>query len=854
MLADSRQCVGAEPFSTPELDLFRSVAATLAARDWLHVIATTRLGEEDLPAARAGNARRVLSVLAVDALPHADAVELVRKHAGQNRFDAATDVDAIGEVVRELGGFTLAVETVALYLALNPEVSPIGYLARLRAEGLTSTDALAHEERIGAEIRHREKQLEVVLNATFGTLKPLEKFIAVQAAELPPDHVVWPWLREAALVAGRLLGEEAGVYGGLQEATVKPGQSDPWEAARRKIEGLRLITRGTHADYGRMHRLVAAYALKEASALQRPQRWQPRLAVDFSSIVVKSATEALRDGKTRASTRRMLLALEAVAEQWIATRPGADVGQLCITLADWMLSEGSADRAIRFAASATNLLAEESTSHNLATALELLARAHFERERASDRVSASQYAARAVAMRRNLYLSEPSTESALKLAGALDVQSHVLSSRGEGGDLGGALEALQEALRLRRAAFESSREDRRARELSISLERYARFVLDHARPSSHAAAIELLAESLRIREELLTRAPGSIPAARDVSIAAELLCNSLIARGAPEDVSKAREHARRCMELAEANLAKDGDSPQARRDLAYAHRVLAGALSMEPAEVTAACRHFERSLHLREELLKSNPQEIGLLEDVAVSAESLARTLPAEGDEEVDTYRGQLLERALAIREAILEANPRSRAAATRLLSARRALVELYLRRGDIERSISCLEVGLEGEEAQLSAAPRDLLAYAQVIERCDHLAQLRQHRGSDGDMDRAIDCLKRSVDVSRVMADLSGDSADVRNIALSLDALAKALQGRSRGDDVDRAISCFDESLAIAHALWQADPLPSVVAVNDLVLSAQNAAAARFGRGGPGDHEQAEAIMGRAQLLVNDS
>ena len=49
------------------------------------------------------------------------------------------DTAAAHEIARELGGFTLAVESVAIYLGLHPDIRPAAYLARLRAEGSPGT-------------------------------------------------------------------------------------------------------------------------------------------------------------------------------------------------------------------------------------------------------------------------------------------------------------------------------------------------------------------------------------------------------------------------------------------------------------------------------------------------------------------------------------------------------------------------------------------------------------------------------------------------------------------------------------------------------------------------------------------
>ena len=496
-----------------------------------------------------------------------------------------------------------------------------------------------------------------------------------------------------------------------------------------------------------------------------------------------------------------------------------------------------------------------------------------------------------------------SLDSRLQLADALDVQFHVLSGRDEVADPDAALQALQLALQLRRAAFEALPNDEKiALSFCVSLERCAEFLLDQGGPENIDRAIEWLAQALKIREDYFSRAPGSMQQARDVSIVSEQLSGSLLKRAAPGDLAEAQRHARRCLELAEANFEIDGGSLQIKRDLGYANYVLAKAFSGDPRQVDDACRHFERSLQLREDVLKTEPNARGLLNEVALSAEMLARTLP-EGGPDVEARREQLLNRTLEIRTQILVADPGSQNAARDLAVVLTVLAELYSRAGlieraissltrcvelhlqvlrargdrwnaraelcdgyerlaraclarrqgeDIDRAISCFEASLEHREELLKAAPRDIRACAEVIVLCDQLAQLRQARGTAVDMDRAVYCLGKSVEVSRTVAELTGDSAQVRDISLSLDALAKALQARGKEHDIDSAVTHLDESLSIVHALWKANPTPNAIA--DLAISLRKSAEARSLRGGPGDREQANDFMLLAQTIANGS
>ncbi len=133
--------------------------AQLPQGNWLRVVVTTREGPEKLPASR----QQSPAFINVDALSEDDATRLIEAHQVETGGQwpdstAAADGAAAREIARELGGFTLAVESVALYLGLHSEIRPADYLARLRAEGLTGVDSLSADAEVSAQMEHREKQ------------------------------------------------------------------------------------------------------------------------------------------------------------------------------------------------------------------------------------------------------------------------------------------------------------------------------------------------------------------------------------------------------------------------------------------------------------------------------------------------------------------------------------------------------------------------------------------------------------------------------------------------------------------------------------------------------------------------
>jgi len=258
---------------TPSL-LSAAQLVALRENDRVRILATTRLGRPQL-----GGARKFLDLLAVDALDVETGLALMREHqpprdpdGWQPDFASKREESAARALVRELDGFTLAVEQVAVHLGLHPSLTPSAFLKGLRAKGLTRTDEVVSEMRKAGhegEILHREKQLRLVLQATLDQLgapapEPAVGMTLIElvdrqrerapartalefAARLAPDVVPWPWLRELTLQSHPELAEYA------EDAP------DPWDEIQRQLEGLRMLVQTSAPEYARMHRLISAH-------------------------------------------------------------------------------------------------------------------------------------------------------------------------------------------------------------------------------------------------------------------------------------------------------------------------------------------------------------------------------------------------------------------------------------------------------------------------------------------------------------------------------------------------------------------------------------------------------------------
>ena len=112
---------------------------------WLRMLATSRRGDDEIAPIEG-----VLTHLPIPVMSREEALDLLDAHAGYRFRSDAKEWAAIEEIVRMLGGFTLALDQVGAFLGLHLEegVLPSNYLERLQAEGLTGLDELTGDEQV----------------------------------------------------------------------------------------------------------------------------------------------------------------------------------------------------------------------------------------------------------------------------------------------------------------------------------------------------------------------------------------------------------------------------------------------------------------------------------------------------------------------------------------------------------------------------------------------------------------------------------------------------------------------------------------------------------------------------------
>jgi Tfp pilus assembly protein PilF len=219
-------------------------SALLSGRQWLHVLATTRSGAQDF-----GNDPERLTVLSVDELPDEDALRLIESYQPGGRFPTPQERDAALGLVKLLGGFTLAVEVVAVHLGERAgRVSCAAFLERMKKEGLGKFDDVAGATRTG--IFHGERLVGATLKPTLDLLSEAERLVLSYAALLPPDSIPLPWLRALAAKDFLELGRDA-----------EPGYDDAWLNLVNHLLGLRLLHAIDFTDDGRTPRVLRMHRL-----------------------------------------------------------------------------------------------------------------------------------------------------------------------------------------------------------------------------------------------------------------------------------------------------------------------------------------------------------------------------------------------------------------------------------------------------------------------------------------------------------------------------------------------------------------------------------------------------------------
>ncbi len=218
----------------------------LPAAHWLHGLVTTRLAETDL---HGGHAERMF--IPIGELSDADALSVIEQYQPGAKLTDPAQYAAAKEIVRLLGGYTLAVESAAAFLGhYAGDVSCPAFLARLREEGIAGLDEATAAS--GVAVLHGEKGVAATLRPTLERLTDAERRALEFAAVLPSECVLWEWIED-------VLSDEFDEF----DTAVLPGQVDPWAQLQRRLYSLQLLQPSGDEGVARMHAVVQGVVLDQ---------------------------------------------------------------------------------------------------------------------------------------------------------------------------------------------------------------------------------------------------------------------------------------------------------------------------------------------------------------------------------------------------------------------------------------------------------------------------------------------------------------------------------------------------------------------------------------------------------------
>jgi len=138
----------------------------------LHLLLTTRLAQPT-----------GANWLTLGELPDHDAMDLLEKH---RPFADLAEREAARRIVRKLGGFAMAVELVAAWLAAHEGST---YRSIANTIGLEDLETIAEDETAELRRHNHERRLTAVLEPVLASLNEVERQTMDMAAFLPPDTV-----------------------------------------------------------------------------------------------------------------------------------------------------------------------------------------------------------------------------------------------------------------------------------------------------------------------------------------------------------------------------------------------------------------------------------------------------------------------------------------------------------------------------------------------------------------------------------------------------------------------------------------------------------------------------------------
>lgn len=281
----------------------------LEGRRNVRVVVTTRLPAVDLAQAGAQ-----FEKIEIGYLDKGEAVDLIRMYQYGGTFASASDHQNALAICDLLGGYTLAVETAAVFLGQNdPRAAAAQFAVRIE-DYLEALRADLSRRPAGDAKLSQLREVASTMQPTLDRLSAAALFVLRAAALMGSDAIPLPWLRAIA----------GAVHPSLA-AKSEYGESDPWTDLVRQLGGMRLLVpNSAHPQLASFHRILQQVLISESATEE-----MERMREDVQGHL-KDRVSALEKTTQWTTARWELEPLDALARRWDDDRhPGAE----------WLLSQ-----------------------------------------------------------------------------------------------------------------------------------------------------------------------------------------------------------------------------------------------------------------------------------------------------------------------------------------------------------------------------------------------------------------------------------------------------------------------------------------------------------------------------------
>ena len=265
------------------------------------------------------------------------------------------------------------------------------------------------------------------------------------------------------------------------------------------------------------------------------------------------------------------------------------------------------------------------------------------------------------------------------------------------------------------------------------------------------------------------------------------------------DTSSALKAAEAYRNLMDSLVKRDPKNAEVRRELSFGLNRFGDAL-MRSGQDRQAVAEYRRSVALREDLARDDPNNRQAQDDLAAALEKLGVAQHALGGDQ-DSEADKSFLASLAIREHLVRDQPENDA-------WRRDLSLSYERRGlllhdfgDDEAALASLDNGLAIRKQLAAEKPGDTQSRRDLANAFDQIGVVRF---SGGDFDEALANFERSLDLRKDLAD-----SDPKNLEWQRDlAVGYAHSGDAlfSGGNHQKALEQYRSALAIRERLATAD------------------------------------------------